>query len=92
MAYYDGQYILKGGEDSDVSAPHFTGSICVVSLLRETNRNCNFVDPAHGLQNPGIKSFAQVIPRMEQLIMSKAQYRFHPAVNGGMGWLIDVSP
>jgi len=84
---------VKGGADSDVSAPHFTGSeFAYLSLLRETNPNCNLVGPAHALQNPGFKSFAQVIPRMEQLIISKSQYRFHPAVNGGMGWLIDVSP
>jgi len=54
-------------------------------LLLETNRNCGLVDPAHALQNPGFKSFAQVLHRMQQLIISKSQYRFHRAVNGGMG-------
>ena len=59
--------------------------------MGETNRNCNLVEPAHALHNPGFKRVAQVLPRTEQLIISKSQYRFHPAVNGGMGSLIDVS-
>jgi len=59
--------------------------------VRETNRNCNLVEPKHALHNPGFKRVAQFLPRTEQLIISKSQYRFHPAVNGGMGSLIDVS-